>query len=165
MGPFHTFPLCLFWIHLNIMLPSLPNCSKWCLSVRFLHQEPACISLLFHYTTCPTYPINLDLITDVMFVEEYKLWSFLLVIFLLQPVLCTLFSSDILLGTQRRQKINKIFQFSLSGLSLAVPWLRWLVASMLPKHSGFNPRPIFVGFVMEECYWNRFSLSALVFHC
>jgi len=152
MGPFHTFPPCLFWIHFNIMLPLLPNSSKWCLTVRFLHQEPVCISLLFHDTASPTYPMSLDLIIVVMFVEEYKLWSSSLVSFLLHPVLCTLFGSDILQGTQRRHKINKIFQnslslsLSLSGLLLALPWLRWLVASMLPKSSGFNPRPV------SECF-------------
>jgi hypothetical protein len=102
-----------------------------------------------------------------MFVEEYKLWSSSLATFLLHPDLCTLFGSDILLGTQRRCKINKIFQYSLSlsGLLLALLWLRWLVASMLPKSSGFDPGPVFVGFVMEEWHWNGFSLSALVFHC
>jgi len=61
---------------------------------------------------------------------------------------------------------NKYFSvLCLSGLLLALPWLRWLVANMLPKSSGFDPGPVFVGFVMEEWHWNGFSLSALVFHC
>jgi len=60
-------PILILCCHHCLTLPSG-------LSFRFPHQEPVCISLLFHDTTSPTYPISLDLIFVVMFVEEYKLW-------------------------------------------------------------------------------------------
>ena len=37
--------------HLNIILPSTPGSSKWSLSLRFPHQNPACTSSLPHVNT------------------------------------------------------------------------------------------------------------------
>ena len=38
-------------IHLNIIFPSMPGPSKWPLSLRFPHQNPACTSSLPHVST------------------------------------------------------------------------------------------------------------------
>jgi hypothetical protein len=43
MNPAHTFPS-----YFNIILPSMPRCSKWFLSFRFVFQDFACISLPSH---------------------------------------------------------------------------------------------------------------------
>jgi len=79
--PSSCLPNNFFKIHFNIILPSMPWSSKWSLSFRFLHQNP----LLFPiHTTCPTHLIHLDLITRIVFGEQYNSWS---------PSLCTLLQS------------------------------------------------------------------------
>jgi len=40
-------------IHLNIILASMPGSSKWSLSLRFPHQNPACTYSLPHVSTNP----------------------------------------------------------------------------------------------------------------
>jgi hypothetical protein len=75
----------------------------WSLPSRFSDQDFIHISHLSHVCYMPSHPILLDLITQIIFGEPYKLWSSLLLsllqppatYYLLGPVLSTLFS-DIL---------------------------------------------------------------------
>ena len=40
-------------IQFNIILPSTPESSKWCLSLKFPHQNPVCTSVLPHGSYVP----------------------------------------------------------------------------------------------------------------
>jgi len=60
-------------IHLNIILPSAPGFSKWSLSHGFPHHYPVYTSpLLPIRATCPTNPIPLDLVIQILFGEQYR---------------------------------------------------------------------------------------------
>ena len=37
-----------------------------------------------------------------------------------------------------------------NDVRVVVPWLRWLVAGLSSKRLGFDPRPPYVGFVVDE---------------
>ena len=59
-------------INLNIILPSTPGSPKWSLS-RMFPTKTVYMLLLYHIcTTCPAYLILLDLITRIIFGEEYR---------------------------------------------------------------------------------------------
>jgi len=59
-------------IPLNTVLTSMPGSSKWPLSLRFPHQNPAYISPLPIRATCPAQIILLDLITRTILGEQYR---------------------------------------------------------------------------------------------
>ena len=58
-------------IHINIILSSTPWSSMWALSLRFPNVSPVCTSLLPIRATFPAYLILLELITQIIFDEEY----------------------------------------------------------------------------------------------
>ena len=82
--------------HLNIILPSTPGSFKWSLSLRFPHQKTMYARLFFPIrATFPAHPILFDLITRIMFGEEYRSLSSSLCSFLHSPVTSSLLSSNI----------------------------------------------------------------------
>ena len=58
-------------IHLNIILFSTPWSSKWSVSHTFPHQNAVFIFFSSICATCPGHLILLNLITQIMFGEEY----------------------------------------------------------------------------------------------
>ena len=59
-------------IHFTIIFPSTPGSSKWSSSLKFSHQNPVCTSVLPIRAACPTDLIILDLITRMIFGEEFR---------------------------------------------------------------------------------------------
>ena len=58
-------------IDLNIKLPSTPGSSKWSVSLRFPHQNPVSTCPLPIHATFPAHLI-LDLVTRIIFGEDYR---------------------------------------------------------------------------------------------
>jgi len=62
-------------LRVNIIIPSMPESSKWSLSLRFPHQNHVYTTSLPIHATHPAHLILLDLITQTILIEEYKLLS------------------------------------------------------------------------------------------
>ena len=72
INPFH-FPYSTSWRSIfNIIFPSTHGSSKWSLSLMFPHQNPLCTSPFPIRATCPAYLSLLDLITRIIFGEQYR---------------------------------------------------------------------------------------------
>ena len=86
-------------LQLNIILPSMPESSKWSLSLRFPHQNPVYASPLPIRATCPANHIFLNLITWTIFGEQYRTFSSSLCTFLHSPLTLSISGPNILLNT------------------------------------------------------------------
>jgi len=86
-------------IHLNIILSLCKDLPMGSLSFRFPYQNPVCTSPHPICATCPVHLILLDLITRIMFGEEYGSISSSLNSFLHFPVTWSLLGPNTLLST------------------------------------------------------------------
>ena len=86
-------------IHLNIILPSSRKSSKWSLSLRFPQQNNVRISCLPIRSTCPAHLILHNLISRIMYGDEYGPWSSFLSRLPQFPVTSSLLGQNILLST------------------------------------------------------------------
>ena len=77
----------------------MPGSSNWSLSLRFPDQNPVCTCILPIRATCPAYLNHLDLITRMVYGQQYISLSFSLCSFPLSSFTSFLLSPNILLNT------------------------------------------------------------------
>ena len=90
-NPHHAPTSHFLKFHLDIIVPSKSESSKWSLSLRSPNHHPVCISPLPIRATCPAHLILLGLITRTIFVEQYRSLSSSLHSFLHSPVILSFF--------------------------------------------------------------------------
>ena len=98
INPVHGLPSHFLNIHPHIILPFTPGFSKWSLSPSFPHQNPVYASLSPIHTKCHVHLILRNVITRIVFGEEYRPLNFSLCSFLHFPVTSFILGQDILLS-------------------------------------------------------------------
>ena len=101
--PVHTPTSYFLKIHLNTILPPTSGSSNWFHSFRFHHRNPVCTSCLLHMCYMPPHLIFLNLVTQIIFGEEYRSLSSS---FLHFPVTLSLLGPNILLSTLFLDTLN-----------------------------------------------------------
>ena len=97
MPPRH--PTHFLKIHFIIILPTMPEFSKWAPPLRLNHQHSVCTSPLPKRATCSVHLILFDFINRIIFGENYRSFSSSLCIFLYPPAASSLLGPNILLST------------------------------------------------------------------
>ena len=114
INPFHYSPFCLFKVHINIILPSTSGFSKWFFPSG-LHTKTLYTSLVSPIpATWSAHLILLDLITRIIFGEQYRSLSSSLCSFYHFPVILSFLSPNILLITQFSNTIRVCSSLNMS---------------------------------------------------
>jgi len=93
------FPTSLLKAHFNIILPSTPTSTKWSISPQVSYQTLYAALLSPIHATCPAHLIFLDLITRIVFGEEYRSQNSSLCNLLHSPVTSSVLGPSIFHGT------------------------------------------------------------------
>jgi len=96
-------------IHFTIILQFMSRSSTWSLSLSFSHPSSVCTSPLPMRTTRPAHIILLDLITLIIFGEQYRPLSSSSGSFLHSPVTSSLLGPNISLSAQFSKTLSLCF--------------------------------------------------------